>query len=84
MAFTRWKDALAAIQRYNNVHLDGKPMRIEAVGMNILKPSGMFIDVGFAKPIGAQKRYLRCNLFHCSIQIYVVYTIYIHLVKLMV
>ncbi|KAM0948256.1 putative chromatin target of PRMT1 protein [Dioscorea sansibarensis] len=55
VAFTRWKDALAAIQRYNNVHLDGKPMRIEAVGMNILKPSGMFIDVGFAKPIGAQK-----------------------------
>lgn len=85
VVFTRREDALAVMQSYNNVRLDGKPMRIEAVGMNILRPSaGMPINVGFVKPIGGRKRYLRCKPFHCSIQIYIVYNIYIHLVKLMV
>lgn len=56
VVFTRREDALAAMQSYNNVRLDGKPMRIEAVGMNILRPSaGMPINVGFVKPIGGRK-----------------------------
>ncbi|XP_039135669.1 THO complex subunit 4A-like [Dioscorea cayenensis subsp. rotundata] len=56
VVFTRREDALAVMQSYNNVRLDGKPMRIEAVGMNILRPSAeMPINVGFVKPIGGRK-----------------------------
>ena len=35
IVFTRRADALAAVKRYNNVELDGKPMKIEIVGTNI-------------------------------------------------
>ena len=37
--FTRQTDALAAVKRYNNVQLDGKPMKIEIVGTNISTPA---------------------------------------------
>uniref|UniRef100_A0A7C9DWF6 RRM domain-containing protein n=1 Tax=Opuntia streptacantha TaxID=393608 RepID=A0A7C9DWF6_OPUST len=35
IVFSRRVDALAAVKRYNNVELDGKPMKIEIVGTNI-------------------------------------------------
>ncbi|KAM0891412.1 hypothetical protein ACQ4PT_026427 [Festuca glaucescens] len=35
VVFTRRSDALAALKRYNNVQLDGKPMKIEFIGTNI-------------------------------------------------
>jgi len=38
VVFSRRQDALAAAKRYNNVQLDGKPMKIEIVGTNILSP----------------------------------------------
>ncbi|KAK9061202.1 hypothetical protein SSX86_018382 [Deinandra increscens subsp. villosa] len=31
-------DAVAAMKRYNNVQLDGKPMKLELVGVNIVTP----------------------------------------------
>ncbi|GAB2274331.1 hypothetical protein Dimus_009096 [Dionaea muscipula] len=31
-------DGLAAVKRYNNVQLDGKPMKIEIVGTNVAAP----------------------------------------------
>lgn len=34
----RQSDALAAVKRYNNLQLDGKPMSIELVGMNLVTP----------------------------------------------
>nr|XP_043619254.1 THO complex subunit 4A-like [Erigeron canadensis] len=40
IVFTRQQDALAAVKRYNNVQLDGKPMKIEVVGLNIVAPAG--------------------------------------------
>lgn len=38
MVFSRRVDAVAAVKRYNNVQLDGKPMKIEIVGTNISTP----------------------------------------------
>ncbi|KAB2068044.1 hypothetical protein ES319_A08G003600v1 [Gossypium barbadense] len=35
VVFSRRTDALAAVKRYNNVQLDGKPMKIEIVGANV-------------------------------------------------
>ncbi|GFZ14890.1 RNA-binding (RRM/RBD/RNP motifs) family protein [Actinidia rufa] len=37
----RQSDALAAVERYNNVHLDGKPMHIELVGVSIVTPAAV-------------------------------------------
>ncbi|OAY37838.1 THO complex subunit 4A [Manihot esculenta] len=39
VVFSRRTDALAAVKRYNNVQLDGKPMKIEIVGTNIATPA---------------------------------------------
>ncbi|KAK1311747.1 hypothetical protein QJS10_CPA07g00240 [Acorus calamus] len=41
IVFSREGDALAAVKRYNNVQLDGKPMKIEIVGRNIVTPAPM-------------------------------------------
>ncbi|ESR38016.1 hypothetical protein WN944_028020 [Citrus x changshan-huyou] len=35
VVYSRRADAVAAVKRYNNVQLDGKPMKIEIVGTNI-------------------------------------------------
>ncbi|KAK9727272.1 hypothetical protein RND81_05G270300 [Saponaria officinalis] len=35
IVFSRRNDAIAAVKRYNNVELDGKPMKIEIVGTNV-------------------------------------------------
>ncbi|XP_010253244.1 PREDICTED: THO complex subunit 4A-like isoform X2 [Nelumbo nucifera] len=39
VVFSRRADALAAVKRYNNVQLDGKPMKIEIVGTNVTTPA---------------------------------------------
>ncbi|XP_057475070.1 THO complex subunit 4B-like [Actinidia eriantha] len=38
IVYSRRQDAQAAVKRYNNVQLDGKPMKIEIVGTNIVTP----------------------------------------------
>ncbi|RDX93452.1 THO complex subunit 4A [Mucuna pruriens] len=38
VVFSRRSDAVAAVKKYNNVQLDGKPMKIEIVGTNISTP----------------------------------------------
>ncbi|XP_027341834.1 THO complex subunit 4A-like [Abrus precatorius] len=35
VVFSRRADAVAAVKRYNNVQLDGKPMKVEILGTNI-------------------------------------------------
>ncbi|KAG6554431.1 hypothetical protein Mapa_004348 [Marchantia paleacea] len=35
VVFSRRADAVAALKRYNNVQLDGKPMKIELIGTNL-------------------------------------------------
>ncbi|XP_011624054.1 THO complex subunit 4A isoform X2 [Amborella trichopoda] len=39
VVFSRRADAVAAVKRYNNVQLDGKPMKIEIVGTNLVTPA---------------------------------------------
>ena len=38
IVFSRRADAAAAVTKYNNVQLDGKPMKVEIVGTNIMAP----------------------------------------------
>lgn len=51
VVFSRWSEALAAVKRYDNVQLDGKPMKIDIVGPNIMAHSvlpsatnGMYVN----------------------------------------
>lgn len=39
VVFLHKTDALAAIKRYDNIRLDGKPLKIDFVGANILIPA---------------------------------------------
>ncbi|XP_057508797.1 THO complex subunit 4A-like [Actinidia eriantha] len=41
IVYSRRQDAQAAVKRYNNVQLDGKPMKVEIVGTNIVTPPPM-------------------------------------------
>ncbi|KAF9592466.1 hypothetical protein IFM89_014956 [Coptis chinensis] len=43
--FTRRADALAAMKRYNNVQLDGKPMNIEIIGTSVATPVSARVNV---------------------------------------
>ncbi|CAN1167207.1 THO complex subunit 4A [Linum perenne] len=55
VVFSRREDGLAAVKRYNNVQLDGKPMKIEIVGTNIVTPAPMppmVVNGNFGNPIG--------------------------------
>lgn len=41
----RRSDAIAAVKRYNNVQLDGKPIKIEIVGDNLGLPVAPRVNV---------------------------------------
>ncbi|KAK4602391.1 hypothetical protein RGQ29_011441 [Quercus rubra] len=45
VVYTRRSDAFAALKRYNNVLLDGRPMRIEIVGANSDVPVSARVNV---------------------------------------
>ncbi|KAF3632157.1 hypothetical protein T459_01542 [Capsicum annuum] len=59
VVFSRRQDAIAGVKRFNNVQLDGKPMKIEIVGTNIVTPApfpnGAF---GFEDTNGVPRRYV--------------------------
>ncbi|CAN6164880.1 unnamed protein product [Urochloa humidicola] len=50
VVFSRRSDAVAAVKRYNNVQLDGKPMKVEIVGTNIEAPPAPTFS--FSPPAG--------------------------------
>lgn len=41
VVFMRHSDALAAVKKYNNMRLDGKPLQIELVGTSLVTPAVM-------------------------------------------
>ncbi|XP_022894713.1 THO complex subunit 4D-like [Olea europaea var. sylvestris] len=45
VVFARRSDAFLALKRYNNVQLDGKPMRIEIIGTNAENPVSARVNV---------------------------------------
>lgn len=57
MVFSKRSDAAAAVKRYNNVQLDGKPMKIEIVGTNIETPALLPLVANgmFGNPNGAPR-----------------------------
>ncbi|GMJ08968.1 hypothetical protein like AT5G59950 [Hibiscus trionum] len=56
VVFSRKADAMAAVKRYNNVQLDGKPMKIEIVGTNIATPAApISANVAFGSSNGAPR-----------------------------
>ncbi|CAL9198677.1 unnamed protein product, partial [Musa hybrid cultivar] len=59
VVFARRADALAAVKRYNNVLLDGKPMKIEIIGTNISTPAAVpqLSNGAFGNSNGASKRF---------------------------
>lgn len=60
VVFLHYSDAIAAIKRYNNVQLDGKPLKIELVGLNLVTPPAV-LPTGesiLGKPNGAFRRYV--------------------------
>ncbi|EXB58147.1 RNA and export factor-binding protein 2 [Morus notabilis] len=58
VVFVHYLDALAAIKRYDTVRLDGKPLKIELVGVNVVTPHALppTGDGILGKPISAFKR----------------------------
>lgn len=46
MVFARRSDSVKAFRRYNNVQLDGRPMKIEIVGINAQLPVSARVNVG--------------------------------------
>lgn len=59
VVFSRRADAIAAVKRYNNVQLDGKPMKIEIVGTNIGAPPAVpqASNGTFGNPNGAPRSF---------------------------
>ncbi|XP_064964203.1 THO complex subunit 4C-like isoform X3 [Musa acuminata AAA Group] len=55
VVYTRRSDAMAALKRYNNVQLDGKPMKIEVIGTNLGLPITPRVNV-LGGPNGRGKR----------------------------
>lgn len=45
VVFARRSDAFQALKRYNNVQLDGKPMKIEIIGVNAEIPISARVNV---------------------------------------
>ncbi|KMZ74452.1 putative RNA and export factor binding protein [Zostera marina] len=55
VVFSRRNDALSAVKRYNNVQLDGKPMKIEIVGTNIVTPAPHAINALLGNPNSSKR-----------------------------
>uniref|UniRef100_A0A453HSZ9 RRM domain-containing protein n=1 Tax=Aegilops tauschii subsp. strangulata TaxID=200361 RepID=A0A453HSZ9_AEGTS len=52
VVFSARSSAVAALKKYNNVHLDGKPMKIEVIGTNIEAPAPIPAIFALAPPPG--------------------------------
>lgn len=55
VVYARRSDAIAALKRYNNVLLDGKPMKIEIIGTNLGLPTTPRVNVA-GGPYGRGRR----------------------------
>lgn len=60
VVFSRRTDAVAAVKRYNNVQLDGKPMKIEIIGTNLSTPASIpqVTNGLLGNPNGVPRRYI--------------------------
>jgi THO complex subunit 4 len=62
--FARRSDAVAAVKKYNNVQLDGKPMKIELVGTNTPTAAAALPVSNGGHARNAARRYISHLLIH--------------------
>jgi THO complex subunit 4 len=71
--YSRRTDAVAAVKRYNNVQLDGKPMKIEIIGTNVSAPA---TGAAPAKTAGFSGAPRRCVVYFLQSHVhYAIYTL---------
>jgi len=63
VVFARRADAVAAVKKYNNVQLDGKPMKIEIVGTNTPTTAAAPPVINGGQARNAVKRYILISLY---------------------
>lgn len=64
VVFMRQSDALAAIKKYNNMRLDGKPLQIELVGTSLVTPAPAVVPLSQNSLQGRLNHALvRCEIF---------------------
>ena len=63
VVFARRADAVAAVKKYNNVQLDGKPMKIEIVGTNTPTAASALPLTNGGQARNAVKRYILISLY---------------------
>ncbi|ONI17466.1 hypothetical protein PRUPE_3G160800 [Prunus persica] len=76
VVYTRRSDAFAALKRYNNVLLDGKPMKIEIVGANAGMPISARVNVTGVH--GRKKRTVVMTLVPISAKVQILSWLVVH------
>jgi THO complex subunit 4 len=71
VVFARRSDAVAAVKKYNNVQLDGKPMKIEIVGTNTPTASAALPVSNGGHARNAVRRYISHLIIHRELSVHV-------------
>lgn len=70
VVFARRSDAVAAVKKYNNVQLDGKPMKIEIVGTNTPTAAAALPVSNGGHARNAARRYISHLIIHPELPVH--------------
>jgi len=71
VVFARRSDAVAAVKKYNNVQLDGKPMKIELVGTNTPTAAAALPVSNGGHARNAARRYISHLIIHPELSVHI-------------